>query len=201
MNKKPITIIKNGVTLYHCNDCDQYLLKESFSIDSTNLHGKRGALCTICKKCQRKRYYKERQRLLNDDFAALRYKLSQALKGTRRRSKERNTYNDLDLEYLMFLWQKQNGKCALTGIDMTYKFYCGRVNSNLSVDRIDSSKGYTKDNVQLVCMAANQMKNDLSQEEFEFMCKRVLDIALEREKLKARTALKNKTNAEAARGK
>nr|DAM18748.1 MAG TPA: restriction endonuclease [Caudoviricetes sp.] len=30
---------------------------------------------------------------------------------------------------------------------MTYKFYEGRVNSNLSIDRIDSTKGYTKDNI------------------------------------------------------
>jgi len=49
---------------------------------------------------------------------------------------------------------------------MTYKFYEGRVNTNVSIDRIDSTKGYSKDNVQLVCMAANQMKNDLSMEEF-----------------------------------
>ena len=40
-------------------------------------------------------------------------------------------------------------------MQMTYKFYEGRVNSNLSIDRIDSTKGYSKDNVQLVCMAAN----------------------------------------------
>jgi hypothetical protein len=55
----------------------------------------------------------------------------------------------------MYLWEKQKGLCALTGIPMTYKFYEGRVNTNLSVDRIDSAKGYSKDNVQLVCMAAN----------------------------------------------
>lgn len=77
---------------------------------------------------------------------------------------------------------------------MTYKFYEGRVNTNLSVDRIDSTKGYSKENVQLVCMAANQMKNDLSMEEFVEMCEAVL--ALEREKIKARTALKNKTSGE-----
>ena len=77
---------------------------------------------------------------------------------------------------------------------MTYKFYEGRVNTNLSVDRIDSAKGYSKDNVQLVCMAANQMKNDLSMEEFINMCASVL--ALEREKIKARTAIRNKTAGE-----
>ena len=77
---------------------------------------------------------------------------------------------------------------------MTYKFYEGRVNTNLSVDRIDSTKGYSKENVQLVCMAANQMKNDLSMEEFINMCESVL--ALEREKIKARTARANKVSGE-----
>ena len=79
-------------------------------------------------------------------------------------------------------------------MQMTYKFYEGRVNTNLSVDRIDSTKGYSKDNVQLVCMAANQMKNDLPMTEFIEMCEAVL--ALEREKIKARTAIKNKVSGE-----
>ena len=94
----------------------------------------------------------------------------------------------------MYLWEKQDGKCALTGMQMTYKFYEGRVNTNLSVDRINSTKGYSKDNVQLVCMAANQMKNDLSMEEFINMCESVL--ALEREKVKARAAIRNKVSGE-----
>lgn len=57
---------------------------------------------------------------------------------------------------------------------MTYKFYEGRVNTNLSIDRIDSSKGYTKDNVQLVTMAANQMKNDLTLDELIVMCSNIM---------------------------
>ena len=43
-------------------------------------------------------------------------------------------------------------------------------------------------------MAANQMKNDLSMCEFLDMCELV--IAMEREKLKARTAIRNKTAGE-----
>lgn len=65
--------------LYLCNKCKQYLPKNKFNIDNTNLHGRRGNLCRECKDCQRKRYYAERQRLLNDDYAALRYKLQAAL--------------------------------------------------------------------------------------------------------------------------
>ena len=184
----------DGEDYYFCNKCKRWRPKSKFNVDNTFLHGNRGGLCRECKDCQRERYYEQRNKLFEDDNLALRYKLQQALKGTRRRSKEKNIYNDLTLDYLMYLWEKQHGKCALTGIQMTYKFYEGRVNTNLSVDRIDSTKGYSKDNVQLVCMAANQMKNDLSIEEFVEMCEAVL--ALEREKIKARTALKNKTSGE-----
>lgn len=195
--KREITKQVDGITYYLCNKCKQWLTRQSFNIDKTNLHGNRNGLCRECKTCQKERYDKERARLLKDDNWAWRYKLIQALKGTKRRSKLKNMYNDLDLEYLMYLWNKQCGKCALTGLSMTYKFYEGRVNTNVSVDRIDSSKGYTKDNVQLVCMVANQIKNDLSLDELVDVCNRIIQTtAMEREELKARTALKNKTSGE-----
>ena len=63
---------------------------------------------------------------------------------------------------------------------MTYKFYEGRVNTNLSIDRIDSAKGYTRDNVQLVTMVANQMKNDLAIDELVDICERVIKVAGEK---------------------
>lgn len=194
MKEDRIHKIIDGEDYYFCNKCKRWRPQSKFNIDNSSLHGNRGGLCNECKDCQRERYYRERQKLFENDNLALRYKLQQALKGTRRRSKEKNIYNDLTLDYLMYLWEKQHGKCALTGIQMTYKFYEGRVNTNLSVDRIDSTKGYSKDNVQLVCMAANQMKNDLSMEEFVEMCEAVL--ALEREKVKARAAIRNKVSGE-----
>lgn len=178
--KNPVIKIKKGVILYYCKTCDRWLPETKFNRDNSNLHNNRGGLCTQCKDCQRARYYKDRQRLLNDNYTALKYKLTQALKGTKRRSKLKNTYNNLDLEYLFYLWSLQEGKCALTGIDMTYKFYEGRVNTNLSVDRIDSSKGYTKENVQLVTMAANQMKNDLTTEELLDLCSRIIKVTGEK---------------------
>lgn len=47
------------------------------------------------------------------------------------------------------------------------------IQPNVSVDRIDSKKGYTRDNVQLVCMAINQMKSDLDNNTFYNLCKAV----------------------------
>jgi hypothetical protein len=58
---------------------------------------------------------------------------------------------------------------------MTYYFDSGRVPTNLSVDRIDSSLGYIKGNIQLVCMAVNQMKNDLTVEQLKYFCKSILE--------------------------
>ena len=55
---------------------------------------------------------------------------------------------DLDLSYLLDLYLLQDGKCAATGIVMTYRFGDLRC---MSIDRIDSTKDYFKGNVQLVC--------------------------------------------------
>jgi hypothetical protein len=73
------------------------------------------------------------------------------------------------------LWNKQNGICALSGIPMTYCFDSGRVPTNVSVDRIDSTLGYIRGNTQLVCMAVNQMKSDLTIEQLKYFCKSILE--------------------------
>ncbi len=73
---------------------------------------------------------------------------------------------DLDGPYLMELWEKQKGKCAITNLDMSYKFGDLRA---VSIDRIDSSKGHVKGNIQLVCQCVNLMKNDHSNDDlFDF---------------------------------
>lgn len=60
---------------------------------------------------------------------------------------------------------------------MTYCAGSGRVNTNISIDRIDSSIGYVRGNVQFVCDVANRMKQDLSQEELLVWCKKILEVA------------------------
>jgi hypothetical protein len=70
---------------------------------------------------------------------------------------------NLTIEYLMSLWDNQSGRCVLTKKKMTYKFNCL---FSVSIDRIDSDKGYVEGNIQLVCQAINYAKNKFTNQEF-----------------------------------
>lgn len=99
-------------------------------------------------------------------------------------ARKRNLSFEISIEYAYNLLESQNFKCALTGqeiwlrpIDKTIPL---TINGNLqyhlfnaSLDRIDSSKGYIEGNLQWVERKINQVKMDLSQEEFIKMCKMV----------------------------
>lgn len=71
---------------------------------------------------------------------------------------------DIDRDHLVELWKKQNGICALTGVQMTTKYNCP---FSASADRIDSSKGYVLGNIQLVSKAAQLGKGNLSDKDFK----------------------------------
>jgi hypothetical protein len=79
---------------------------------------------------------------------------------------------DIDIEYLWELFQEQNGKCKLSGFDIVLP-KSGKDISTASVDRIDSSKGYIKGNIQWVHQHINKMKNTFEQSYFIEMCKLV----------------------------
>lgn len=63
------------------------------------------------------------------------------------------------------LWDRQDGKCALTGIQMTMRESKKDLRpTTVSVDRISSDLGYTPDNIQLVCYSMNLAKNQFLNE-------------------------------------
>jgi len=64
----------------------------------------------------------------------------------------------------------QDGKCALTGWDITLG---SSLYQTASLDRIDSSKGYERGNIQWLHKNVNRAKNTLSQSGFVDMCKSV----------------------------
>lgn len=93
---------------------------------------------------------------------------------------KRNLSFNLSAEFLWNLFESQKGKCALTGIDiiLVNKIKNNNVDWSVitaSLDRKDSNKGYTEDNVQWVHKEVNRLKNNYSLEELLHWSKLLLD--------------------------
>jgi len=74
------------------------------------------------------------------------------------------------------LFQKQDGTCALTGRHIWFVPIGGaRGSGTASLDRIDSSKGYSLDNIQWVHKDLQKMKWDFPQDTFVDWCHAVSD--------------------------
>ena len=83
----------------------------------------------------------------------------------RNRVKDRGKELNLTLQDLKDQWEKQNGICPFTGWEMktdecTQKKGLRKTPDRASLDRIDSSKGYVKENIQFVCLIVQYAKND-----------------------------------------
>ena len=88
-------------------------------------------------------------------------------------SSDRNIEFNITIEDLDSQYKIQNGKCAISGIDIGFH-NCrqkSKILSTASLDRIDSSKPYTKDNIQWVHKQIQQMKWTSKQDEFINWCK------------------------------
>jgi hypothetical protein len=82
---------------------------------------------------------------------------------------------NLTVDDLLYLFQRQDYKCAKTGVSLTHLKGQRKVNTNVSIDRIDNDlKLYTLSNIQLVCYRYNLMKGDMNEKELEFWCKTIL---------------------------
>jgi hypothetical protein len=113
-------------------------------------------VCTICSENASKRHREANW---------LKY-LSQKANARKRPNSEKMTESMLKEVYKV-----QDKCCAISGLpfDMKKSLY------RPSLDRIDSSLGYTKNNIQLVLFMVNKMKLDLDQFEFMNMCYNISD--------------------------
>lgn len=95
--------------------------------------------------------------------------------GSRDRSKKKKIPLDIDVDFILTLLKRQNRKCAVTGVPLDFSTTNFKINPYRgSLDRVDSLKGYTKDNVRLVCVQVNYMKNILTDTELKFWCEKIL---------------------------
>lgn len=82
-------------------------------------------------------------------------------------SKRKNKKCFITVEHLHDVWQRQKGLCVYTKLPLTSESH--QLNT-VSLDRVDSSKDYTVDNIQLVCVPINRMKLDYTEKQFIELC-------------------------------
>lgn len=87
---------------------------------------------------------------------------------TFRNAKKRFKEFNITLDDLVDLWESQKGICPYTHIKLQLPEYKNIIEDQkirASLDRIDSSKGYVKGNIQFISTVINYMKNTMSHEE------------------------------------
>lgn len=162
IKKRPVSGTKK------CPRCKNTLPIACYNSDSQAFDG----LNTYCKDC-RKEAYNEKANTLEGFISIL-------FKDLVYRAKYKKLTVGITRDDILELYKKQDGKCALTGAQMTYSrtLGSGRWNNsskNISVDRINSRGNYTLDNIQLVCSLANTIKWDSDQDDFFEMCKMITE--------------------------
>lgn len=94
----------------------------------------------------------------------------------KRGAESRNIEFNITIEDLWELFIKQQGKCALSGLEIKFsKVRKDSLGKTISLDRVDSSKGYTKDNIQFVHKHINIMKNNFDQDYFISLCNNIVN--------------------------
>ena len=109
----------------------------------------------------------------NNEYTKFRYHF--------RNIKKRNHIIDVTIDDLKEQWEKQNGICEFSGINLILSSY-KKINKSpidaASLDRVDNSKGYIKGNIRWVSRSINWMKNTMSDD----MVNELIDLIVENKK-------------------
>lgn len=150
-----------------CNKCNTVKNVNEFSNDCKNSDG----LKSICKNCSINYFYN-----IGSTFEGFIKLLFRDLISN---AKKRDILVQITIDDIKSQYNNQIGLCTMTRLKMTWIKHPNEsethINNkfNISVDRIESNKGYTKDNIQLVCATVNIIKNKLPLDKFIEICKKI----------------------------
>ena len=77
-----------------------------------------------------------------------------------RRARDRAKRHGWDFDLTREWIREQGNRCALTGLEFVPRMTAAKHPLGASIDRIDSKRGYTKDNCRLVVWGINRFKAD-----------------------------------------
>jgi hypothetical protein len=154
-----------------CFKCKLFKPTDTFSKNRNSTDGF-SKLCKECYSnydCVKNGYNKKSSNLKTNLKEYLKYKHNYF----KYKSKMKNIDFDLESNTLYELYETQNGKCYYTGIDIIHNLGCSNYNS-ISVERLEPSMGYTKDNIVLAAFNINSLKGMMSENEFKLFLDRII---------------------------
>ena len=100
-------------------------------------------------------------------------------KDVKHSAKQRGLEFSITKEDAWKLFEKQGGKCALSGLPLNFvsDWSRNKKKQTASLDRIDNTKGYTLDNIQWLHRRINFMKHTMTVEEFIGFCEAVVEFS------------------------
>lgn len=159
-----------------CKGCNQELPTSSFESGKNRKGPYVRNTCKSCVGIQRRQRFSVNPRSYFQQ--AVLYSRSSHKKNQRKNGGDQP--HVLTVEDCLDLWEKQNGKCALSGVQMTHhRDGSGRKEFNASLDRIEPGGAYSKANVQLVCYRVNIMRHVLEMDMFFWWVKNLSDFSIE----------------------
>jgi hypothetical protein len=100
--------------------------------------------------------------------------ISSILYRAKKNSQKKNREFQITKDDVLELFEKQNGRCFYTNREMEWSSG-SKSNTAVSIDRIDSSKGYVKDNIALCCVVVNYIKHEMTIEEMIDWCSAIVE--------------------------
>ena len=135
---------------------------------------------TRCTECTKKRWLDQNhtRAILIGDLTSAWWSAHVVKRANGYNSKAKKKLYELSItmEEAWELFEKQNRKCALSGLDLTFPKSREPYGGTASLDRIDSKKDYVTGNVQWVHKDINSMKNSFDQDYFISLCKLITTI-------------------------
>lgn len=158
--------------LKQCSKCGEHKPLFDFTKNRASKDGLQHR-CRVCdKEYQTKRrndnkeqireYSKAYQTKRREDFD---YRLQMLLNASKQRAALKNREHTLTIQDIKELYPLDN-KCPVFGFELQFN-NAGFRETSPSIDRIDSTKGYTRDNVQIVSWKANRLKSYATLEDLE----------------------------------
>lgn len=144
--KKIIKYDIDNICHYNCTSCDRIL---------PILHFRENNVRDGCKECRDKKNKQYR----GTPRGTLLHIVNHCKSNLQKKKQERNLEYDIDFEYLVDLFKKQNGLCTYSRMPLEFgdsylnKFW------KISIERLDVTKGYVKGNVCFICLPFNGTDN------------------------------------------